>query len=147
MTRSSLNLNLKKNKTIILLAIGVSMIVSGFALNVVYWILDKQNSVDVGYCVLSKVDSSNPINDTNTQGKLAKLLELAEQNPASYEQIAQPCLSEYPAYLFHLGWISGIIFIAGIVIVIVSAMMMIKNRRKQQRQEEQREKEEGGINI
>ena len=129
------------NKTIVLLIIGVSMIALGFALNVVFVILEQQNSFDVGYCVMSKVDSSNPINETNAQSKLAQMLELAQQDPASYEQIVQPCLSQYPAYHFHLGWISGIIFIAGIVIVIIAAVKMIKNKRKQQRQERQQQEE------
>ena len=127
------------NRTIFLLILGVSMIALGFALNVVFVILEQQNSFDVGYCVMSKVDSSNPINETNVQSKLAQMLELAQQDPASYEQIVQPCLSQYPAYHFHLGWISGIIFIAGIVIVIITAVKMIKNKRKQQRQEQEKE--------
>lgn len=136
------------NKTIVLLIIGVSLIALGFALNVVFVVLEQQNSFDVGYCVMSKVDSSNPINDTNTQAKLAQMLELAQQDPALYEQITQPCSSQYPAYHFHLGWISGIIFIAGIVIVIIAAVKIIKHKRKQQRQERQQKEEgEGGVNI
>jgi hypothetical protein len=129
-------LSLKKNKTIILFVIGIGLIVSGFALNVIFVILDEQNSFDVGYCVMSKIDSTNPINDTNVQGKLAEMLELAQQDPALYEQITQPCLSQYPAYHFHLGWISGLIFIAGIVIVIIAAIMMIKDRRRQRERRE-----------
>jgi hypothetical protein len=91
---------------------------------------------------MSKIDSSNPINDTNAQSKLAQMLELAQQDPALYEQMTQPCLSQYPAYHFHLGWISGLIFIAGIIVVIIAAIMMIKDKRRQQR--ERREKEKGG---
>jgi uncharacterized membrane protein len=136
------------NKTIVLLIIGVFMIALGFALNVVFVILEQQNSFDIGYCVMSKIDSNNPINDTNAQSKLAQMLELAQQDPALYEQITQPCSSQYPAYHFHLGWISGLIFSVGIVIVIIAAIKMIRSKRRQQRQERQEKEEgEGGVNI
>ena len=65
-----------------------------------------------------------------------------------YEQITQPCSSQYPAYHFHLGWISGLIFSVGIVIVIIAAIKMIRSKRRQQRQERQEKEEgEGGVNI